>query len=304
VYVLSDKRENKKVVSITNIAKAFGITPRTLRHWEDIGLLLPERNGAASIKVRYYDAYDISVISSIIALSSSGVELQDIKQLLKYADISDEKLGEYKEKLSSLSQAANIISTYIPQYANNYSIEEYTLHSQFVVVKSKWVNGINEAYQFYYEALVECINAGYEITPNYSIFCQYPLNTRNGDQLHFERDYFLMRFFMPVRHKFNGTMPEDRFIPNEIFRERPIEDFKGVQTDFVYATGCHAISTVHFGSAVSTDRAYKKLYDYMDKSGYKQRGLVHEIYLNKPISGVNSSKMISRIVLPVEPKIN
>ena len=31
--------------SISDLAREFGITPRTLRYWEDQGLLAPERQG-------------------------------------------------------------------------------------------------------------------------------------------------------------------------------------------------------------------------------------------------------------------
>lgn len=66
--------------SIQEIARAAGTTSRTLRHYDDIGLLPPSRIGANGY--RYYDAASLLRLQRILLLRELGLGLSTIAEVL------------------------------------------------------------------------------------------------------------------------------------------------------------------------------------------------------------------------------
>ncbi|WP_007024248.1 MerR family transcriptional regulator [Saccharomonospora iraqiensis] len=66
--------------SIQEIARAAGTTSRTLRHYDDIGLLPPSRIGANGY--RYYDAASLMRLQRILLLRELGIGLSTIAEVL------------------------------------------------------------------------------------------------------------------------------------------------------------------------------------------------------------------------------
>lgn len=64
--------------SITDLAREFGVTSRTLRFYEDEGLLHPERRGSS----RIYSRADRARLAWILRGRSVGFSLADIRELL------------------------------------------------------------------------------------------------------------------------------------------------------------------------------------------------------------------------------
>lgn len=71
--------------SIKELACEFGVTPRTLRHYEDQGLLTPERQG----QNRIYHANDRVRLAWILRGKRVGFSLQEIGEMLDLYDIGD-----------------------------------------------------------------------------------------------------------------------------------------------------------------------------------------------------------------------
>ena len=71
--------------TITELADEFGVTPRTLRHYEDQGLLLPERQG----QNRIYSAADHARLAWILRGKRVGFSLQEIGEMLDLYDVGD-----------------------------------------------------------------------------------------------------------------------------------------------------------------------------------------------------------------------
>ncbi|MXQ13786.1 MerR family transcriptional regulator [Microvirga makkahensis] len=76
---LSDDRgEGAKFYTIGDLAREFGVTLRTLRFYEDRGLLSPRRDGTA----RIYDARDRERLSVILKGKQLGFTLTEIRAML------------------------------------------------------------------------------------------------------------------------------------------------------------------------------------------------------------------------------
>lgn len=65
--------------SIGDTAARFGLPTHALRHWEDVGLIRPERDGANR---RLYSPDDIVRIAVILRNKAAGMSLDQIRVLL------------------------------------------------------------------------------------------------------------------------------------------------------------------------------------------------------------------------------
>lgn len=69
----------KSTLSIGDAAKRFGLDTHVLRHWEDMGLLAPARDGADR---RRYVADDLVRIAVIVRSKAAGMSLEQIAVML------------------------------------------------------------------------------------------------------------------------------------------------------------------------------------------------------------------------------
>jgi DNA-binding transcriptional MerR regulator len=66
--------------SIQQVARLSGVTARTLRHYDDIGLLRPARVGANGY--RYYEQDELLRLQQILLLRELGVDLSTISAVI------------------------------------------------------------------------------------------------------------------------------------------------------------------------------------------------------------------------------
>jgi DNA-binding transcriptional MerR regulator len=64
--------------TITDLSRAFDVTPRTIRFYEDEGLIAPERRGTT----RVYSRADRARLAWILRGRAVGFSLADIRELL------------------------------------------------------------------------------------------------------------------------------------------------------------------------------------------------------------------------------
>lgn len=79
---------------IKKVSEFSGVSVRTLHHYDEIGLLSPQKNENG---YRYYSEDDISILQMILFYKYLGFPLKQIKTLLKKGD--DERLPHFKEQL-------------------------------------------------------------------------------------------------------------------------------------------------------------------------------------------------------------
>lgn len=73
--------------TISDLAREFAITPRTIRFWEDQGILAPEREGSKRVFVRR----DRARLKMALRGKRLGLSLAEIKDLIgMYASTEDE----------------------------------------------------------------------------------------------------------------------------------------------------------------------------------------------------------------------
>jgi DNA-binding transcriptional MerR regulator len=84
--------------SISQLAKEFDITTRSIRHYEDIGLVSPSRKG----KTRIYDRKDRIRLKLTLRGKRLGFPLAEIKELLDMYDTSN--LNKNRQLLATIAK--------------------------------------------------------------------------------------------------------------------------------------------------------------------------------------------------------
>ena len=105
---------SKTNYSISNLSKEFKITPRSIRHYEDKGLIQPARNGSQ----RIYSNGDKVRLQLILRGKRIGFSLAEIKEIIAlYDSPSGEQkqtqllLGKIKQRRLDLAQQQDDIET-------------------------------------------------------------------------------------------------------------------------------------------------------------------------------------------------
>ncbi len=106
---MSDER-----ISFKEMCARFEVTPRTLRYYEYIELLSPERDGRA----RWYGAREVARMTLILRGRRWGFSLEEIRQWLElygkegtqpqlraFVDLADRKLAELADERDEIETA-------------------------------------------------------------------------------------------------------------------------------------------------------------------------------------------------------
>ena len=94
------RRDKRKTYTITELSREFDVTPRTLRFYEDKGLLNPTRNG----QNRIYAYRDRVRLKLILQGKRVGFPLADIKELLDLYDLRDGQVTQLRVSLGKFDQ--------------------------------------------------------------------------------------------------------------------------------------------------------------------------------------------------------
>ena len=87
--------EQAPTFSISDLAREFGITPRTIRFWEDQGLISPEREG----RVRVFTRRDRARLKMALRGKRLGLSLAEIKDLIGMYNSTDDETPQLLECL-------------------------------------------------------------------------------------------------------------------------------------------------------------------------------------------------------------
>lgn len=108
-----DMKSSDPVLTIGDVARRFGLPAHVLRHWEAMGLLVPERvNG----RRRYRDD-DLYRVAAILLGKRAGLSLDQIEQMMtttdpvRRTDILRERRAEIERRVTAAQEAMALIDT-------------------------------------------------------------------------------------------------------------------------------------------------------------------------------------------------
>jgi DNA-binding transcriptional MerR regulator len=88
-------RDEPRLYSIAELAREFAVTPRTIRFYEDEGLIKPQRHGL----IRVYSSGDRARLSWILRGKRLGFSLAEIKELLDLYRVDRTGVQQLRELL-------------------------------------------------------------------------------------------------------------------------------------------------------------------------------------------------------------
>src|SRR5437899_423305 len=91
----TEPRDSQRIYSIAELAGEFAITARTIRFYEDEGLIKPRRQGL----MRLYSTHDRTRLGWILRGKRLGFSLAEIKELLDLYQVDRTGLQQLRELL-------------------------------------------------------------------------------------------------------------------------------------------------------------------------------------------------------------
>jgi DNA-binding transcriptional MerR regulator len=89
-----------KYYSITELTREFGVSTRTLRFYEDEGLLQPERRG----RTRLFRAADRRLLQEILRGRRIGFTIAEIREIIKVYKEPPGELGQLKLMMKRIDE--------------------------------------------------------------------------------------------------------------------------------------------------------------------------------------------------------
>ncbi len=126
---------NEEHMQISDLAESLGITSRTIRLYEKIGLVEPPKRTEGG--VRYYEKKDLKRFKFVLRLKTLGLTLDEMKELAelynredripdkimpRLTELLDTHLNSIKEKITTLQRLEKEISEYRTRIVDEYHL--------------------------------------------------------------------------------------------------------------------------------------------------------------------------------------
>ena len=100
--------------SITDLCKGFGVTTRTARYYEDIGLLSPSRRG----QTRVYSAADRTRLRLILRGKRLGLSLEDSRQIIDMYEPGKTNIDQLNSLVDAIRQQREKLNQQLDDIGN------------------------------------------------------------------------------------------------------------------------------------------------------------------------------------------
>jgi DNA-binding transcriptional MerR regulator len=100
--------------SITDLRKEFGVTTRTMRHYEEIGLLSPSRRG----QTRVYSSADRTRLRLILRGKRLGLSLEDSRQIIEMYEPGKTNIEQLNSLIAAIRQQREKLNQQLDDISN------------------------------------------------------------------------------------------------------------------------------------------------------------------------------------------
>ena len=100
--------------SITDLCKEFGVTTRTARYYEDIGLLSPSRRG----QTRVYSSADRTRLRLILRGKRLGLSLEDSRQIIDMYEPGKTNIDQLNSLVNAIRQQREKLNQQLDDIGN------------------------------------------------------------------------------------------------------------------------------------------------------------------------------------------
>jgi DNA-binding transcriptional MerR regulator len=272
--------QEARVIRIGDFARLGQVSVVTLRHYDDIGLLKPERVDQFT-GYRYYSVGQLGLLNRILALKDLGFSLQQIDQVLggvtleqlrgmlkmKRAEV-DQAIADERERLSRIT--ARLRQIELENFVPNYDVVLKEVPPMLVASRRVTIPTNAEVPHYLGGAFDE----------TYGLIASRGANPAGP--------------CLAVWHQ-PAAVLENEDAEGAVPLEKPLEGTDRVK---VYELpGGQFVSAVHDGPFETMSQAHAAILSWIESNGYEAAGTYREVYLGE--AGEGGSDPVTEIQYPV-----
>lgn len=271
----------KTKLKIGEFSQLMQVTVKTLRHYETLGLLLPDEVDEWT-GYRYYRIEQMQRLNDIRRLKSLGFSLDEIKELYEEdshkpgLDLLDAKIKECELELKKLMKRHEQLRIMVDSQKNIQIMEKFTIQSLPAILVASHRQNIS----------------------NYSAIGDMCCNIIGPEMHRLGCKCASTGYCFTIEHNKEYT-PTDIDIEycEEVSEEFESSDIVQCKTLETVPT---AISMKHYGPYDRFYESYTELFKYVDENGYKVTGNPRCCYIDGVWNQEDPEKWLSIIQVPVE----
>ncbi len=253
--------DNKNLFSIGEVAKAVGITRKTILNYETKGLIKPDQKDGAAGN-RYYTIDTFTHVRTIRIFQDLGLSLDEIREY--FSDKSD--LSPMIKRLEKMRDELNLTIEKLKERTHKvgFAVKEITIEPQTIYYRTYNSTSIADKTNLLRDTALEAMKKHGTDTTRRMYFTEYWAEAPE------EVSYCV------------AVPPGSRG-----------EYIKNIPT-------LKAISFFHHGAYEDIAEARKKLIIYAEENNIKLTGVFRNLYLEGPPQHKDKSKFITQIIALVE----
>ena len=271
----------KTKLKIGDFSKMMQVTVKTLRHYEQRGLLLPDEVDEWT-GYRYYSIAQMQRLNTIRGLQRQGFTLEEIKELLEDGaqmpsiDQLTQKIEETEKQLQLLMERHNQLLKWMESHKQIKTMEKFSIQS-----------------------LPEIIVASHrEIIPDYSALGMLCVNKIGPEMQRLGCKCPPPGYCFTIEHQ-----QEHRSENIDIEYCEQVEEM-GVDSEIIQFKRLPAVSKAlcmkHIGPYERFYESYAEAFNYMEKQGYKMAGHPRTSYIDGVWNQEDPEQWLSLIQIPIE----
>ena len=289
--------EKKKYYTIGEVSKMCDIPVKTLRYYDDIGLIKPNAKNS-STNYRYYEKEDILKLHKLKVFKSLKFSLAEIEGMISSDDFEfitknvNNRLTALRGEIDELEATFRAAQNFLARLSQSRDLIS-SMNSDLSDIKCERVN-------------LECI-------PELEVFSHRTFihNYRN-ENINVEQWGKLFKVIKEQKAIQKGPItiiyhnqPMEQFYTNSCDYEIQIgvevpQDFDKSQSFYSIEKPYLAATTLHFGGYDKLVYSYIKVLEWIRNNDYSVCGHIHDEFLISPIDTQNPNKYITKILVPIE----
>ncbi|MBQ4527058.1 MAG: MerR family transcriptional regulator [Clostridia bacterium] len=252
---------NNNLFSIGEIAKAVGITRKTILNYEIKGLIVPDQKDGTTGN-RYYTIDTFTQIRTIRVFQNLGLSLDEIREY--FNDSSD--LNPMLQRLEKMRDELNLTIEKLKERvrSTNDAVKEITIEPQTIYCRTYNSTSIADKTNLLRDTALEAMRSHGTDTTRRMYFTEHSANT-------------------PEEVSYCVAIPPES---------------KGEYVTII--PELKAISIFHHGAYEEIPEARKRLLSYAEENNLKLTGVFRNIYIEGPPQHKDKSKFITQIIAIVE----
>lgn len=281
--------EEQNYYAIGKVSELCNVSIKTLRYYDDIGLLVPEYRKKES-NYRYYTHNQILTLFIIRKLRDLGVSLKEIQVIITNS--------EPKSMEESITKRLTEIQSMIDDLNNQYA--------EGKILLDRLLKGY-DLLEGKMERIAEDITVE-EIPVVHTLVTRKVEKNYKNSNVSLNRWFELFQTASQNDLRIVGTViltyhnhPMDQFFKKECDLEVAVQiDHASELSEYKTFGGFKAVTALHIGRNEEIIQTHIKMIKWLNQEGYTIDGNISEEYIISPVDIVNEEHHITKIIIPIK----